>query len=256
MRKCILVLGMHRSGTSMLNGVLKTIGVFTGKDEYMLDPVFFNPKTKQFNAKGFFEITEITNFNEELLQAFDASWITPQNLPENWLDNKNIEIFKKKLAEIIHFHFKEINIFSIKDPRICLLLPIYEHVLTEMGIEIIYILINRNKNEVLRSLSNVLQDEKNQVWNQEKQANPDLNHQLYEIKIFKHLDKIYQHYINQLNKYLVGKKYLIISYNAFLEKTEINTDRLYHYINDKSLIRPELVKENIKAFVDKKLKTY
>jgi hypothetical protein len=65
-RKCIMVLGMHRSGTSALTGVLGLLDIYLGSELIQADPA---------NSKGYFENSKINTFNEELLNSMDSSWM-------------------------------------------------------------------------------------------------------------------------------------------------------------------------------------
>ena len=62
-KKIIVVLGMHRSGTSAITRGLQTLGVNLGSS---LIPPDDN------NEKGFFEDIEINSFNNQLLSALGS----------------------------------------------------------------------------------------------------------------------------------------------------------------------------------------
>jgi hypothetical protein len=64
---CICVLGMHRSGTSCLTGIMQNFGVELGD-------VFTE---NLHNKRGNRENSRIVNLNEELLSANDAAWYRP-----------------------------------------------------------------------------------------------------------------------------------------------------------------------------------
>ena len=64
--KSILILGMHRSGTSALAaGIQLAIGAAMGPliKENLLE-----------NPKGFFEVFDIVNLNDRVLHSFGGSW--------------------------------------------------------------------------------------------------------------------------------------------------------------------------------------
>src|SRR5690606_949545 len=62
----LVVLGMHRSGTSALTHALSTLGA-----ELPGDPI---PKLEFNNPEGFWESTEVLGVNEALLQGIDSNW--------------------------------------------------------------------------------------------------------------------------------------------------------------------------------------
>jgi len=143
MRKCVLVLGMHRSGTSLLTGMLNLMGVYLGKD--LMSP-------NEFNPKGYFENFEIYRINEGILSKLKSSWDSMEELPSGWINRKELSPYKKKLKKIISEEFKFSNVFALKDPRICLLLPLYIHILGELKIEVRYIILKRKEIEIAESL--------------------------------------------------------------------------------------------------------
>ena len=139
MKQCILILGMHRSGTSAISGMLNILGIYQGR--HLLPP-------SRENRKGFFENKRILDFNEKVLSEHGANWddifFTDRQL--------TAEKFTEELKQLIDEEFGQTECFSIKDPRICLLFPIYEKALDEMGIEIHPVLIYRNPLETAVSL--------------------------------------------------------------------------------------------------------
>ena len=73
-RNALIVLGMHRSGTSALAGSLRFLGVNLG--EYLLEP-------NQSNIVGYFEHQSIYQIHEKLLQELNSSWDDVRNLPDD-----------------------------------------------------------------------------------------------------------------------------------------------------------------------------
>lgn len=69
MSKCILILGMHRSGTSSLAGSLKQAGLHLG--EVLSDPV------PGKNEKGLQEPASLIHLHEDLLGKSGGSWHEP-----------------------------------------------------------------------------------------------------------------------------------------------------------------------------------
>lgn len=139
---CILVLGMHRSGTSALTGLLHNLNVFLGSKLQ---------EANKYNQKGYFENEYIVTFNEYLLTKLNSSWDDVFFNSENIGNLVNEEDYKK-LENIILQEFNNQTLFAIKDPRICYLFPIYEKVLSKLKINIKIILPLRKPNEVAYSL--------------------------------------------------------------------------------------------------------
>ena len=136
---CILVLGMHRSGTSALTGVLNLLDVYLGKD--------LMPESEN-NKKGHFENNRFYVINDKLLSQSNSSWDDVFYEEKKIADLHDITELKEALVE----EFKYSNLFAIKDPRIMYLFPLYEQALKELDINIKIIMPYRNPYEVASSL--------------------------------------------------------------------------------------------------------
>lgn len=143
-KKAILVLGMHRSGTSMVSGCLKLAGVDFGKS--LMYP------TKE-NAKGYWEQNDIVIVHEKLLAAYETSWHSVGALPKGWLDRPESHSAEKQLTDIVRANFSGSDLFAIKDPRMCRFLPLWERVFQALSIEVIYLHVIRHPLESAKSIS-------------------------------------------------------------------------------------------------------
>ena len=144
-KTCILIVGMHRCGTSATAGCLFHTGFSVGK----------NPmESNAFNKKGHFENLILYRFNEELLETISASWKTTICLPEKWWLEDRIINKKTRLIEIIREEFQGNENIVIKDPRISKLLPFYLAALKELKIEPKIVINIRDPFEVASSLKN------------------------------------------------------------------------------------------------------
>ncbi|MCK9236797.1 MAG: PIN-like domain-containing protein [Thiopseudomonas sp.] len=160
---CLMVLGMHRSGTSALTGMLQHLDIDLGSK---LLP------GSQENEKGFFENHYIMSYNDKLLEKLDSSW------DDVFFSYKEKEILisandRIELKEILLKEFENKEIFAIKDPRLCYLFPLYAEILTELNIDIKILLPYRNPLEVAMSL------EKRNGFSLEKSVALWLNYFLY-----------------------------------------------------------------------------
>ena len=136
---CILVMGMHRSGTSAMTGLLETLGVYLGSELMAAN---------EANPKGYFENDRLYRLNEKLLSQSDSSWQDVFYDVEKIGTIDDIEELKQTILE----EFKYSKRFAIKDPRLMYLFPLYERALKALGIEIKVILSYRNPYEVAHSL--------------------------------------------------------------------------------------------------------
>jgi len=145
MKKCLVVLGMHRSGTSALTGVLNIMGVNLG-DELL-------PPAEKINPKGFFENQKILNINEIILQRLGSSW---DDLffyyNDNWQQKSELKECQEDALFFIDSEFKNVSLFAIKDPRINRLLPFWQNIFQKLEIEPVYVISIRHPLEVAYSL--------------------------------------------------------------------------------------------------------
>jgi len=142
-RQALLVIGMHRSGTSALTRVINLHGVTLGSEL---------PGGAFDNEAGFWENQRVVNLHERLLADLDSSWDDPRELREGWLDAAPIEAYLDQLMELIAAEFDDAKIWAVKDPRMCRLLPMWLKALPRMGIEPKLIFALRDPSEVVGSL--------------------------------------------------------------------------------------------------------
>lgn len=140
----IIVLGMHRSGTSALTGVLSIIGVNPGPS--------LLPAVQEVNPKGFWEHAEVVATHERLLTSLDSSWDDERPLPENWWQRSEIARYREELLAILRRDFADCPLWVLKDPRLCRLLPMWRSILQELGVQTHFILCLRHPVEVAMSL--------------------------------------------------------------------------------------------------------
>ena len=134
---------MHRSGTSALAGVLNILGVSLGSNIM---------SASDDNPKGFFENNNIMVLHEKILKNLCSSWHEELTLPEDWWDKEDMSSYKKEIIDIIKQEFINTDFFGIKDPRLCLLLPLWNNVFKELNIKPYFIIPLRNPMEIALSL--------------------------------------------------------------------------------------------------------
>lgn len=136
---CAVVLGMHRSGTSALAGVLHLLGVNFGED--LIGP-------SESNARGHFELTAAVALNDRILRAFRSRWKRSFRLPADWREG----VAKDLLAFQREFTPPPGLVWGLKDPRICRLVPVWREILRERGAEPRFLICLRHPDEVAASL--------------------------------------------------------------------------------------------------------
>lgn len=141
-RVCILVLGMHRSGTSALTRVLNLHGVDLGCD--LLPPA-------QDNARGFWENRAVVEVHDRLLAGLGRSWSDPRPLPEGWLDSAAAASAGQDIGTLLGEYAGK-PLFAIKDPRLCQFLPLWLPILQGQGILPAIVFAVRHPLEVAESI--------------------------------------------------------------------------------------------------------
>jgi hypothetical protein len=139
----ILVLGMHRSGTSALTRVLNLLGAHVGNDLLA---------AKADNARGFWEHAEAVAIHDRLLAALGRSWHDPRELPAGWLESSAGRAAAGEIARLIERDMKSRRLWVVKDPRMCRLAPLWIETLRELRIGAKAVLAVRDPYEVASSL--------------------------------------------------------------------------------------------------------
>ncbi|MEZ5714397.1 MAG: hypothetical protein R3D85_04015 [Paracoccaceae bacterium] len=143
-RTCVLVLGMHRSGTSMLAGILGRLGCAHAAH---LMPANFA------NELGYFESAEISKLNDEILKSAGSAWNDWQPVHPGWYESAVASGFHDRALEVLDEEYGSAPLIVLKDPRICRLMPFWRGVFEAKGIAPKVIHIMRNPLEVAASLA-------------------------------------------------------------------------------------------------------
>jgi hypothetical protein len=144
-KKLIVVVAMHRSGSSAITNALPILGVHLG--DSLLDGIEGN------NAKGFFEDEELNALNIEMLAAVGNDWHHLAPLTHLDFDLLRQNGFFLRAVELLRAKTTNIQIFGFKDPRVSKLLPFWQKVFAHCAFEVSYLLTLRNPISVARSLS-------------------------------------------------------------------------------------------------------
>lgn len=142
-RRAILVLGMHRSGTSALSGVLAKLGAQA--------PRSLMAATKD-NPKGYWESQELFAFHERLLRSAGSRWSDWGPFNPGWYDTAIAGKFREEIPALIEKEFGQAPLLLIKDPRICRFLPLWLDALASLQVEPCVVIAMRNPQEVAASL--------------------------------------------------------------------------------------------------------
>lgn len=140
----VLVLGMHRGGTSALAGVLHRLG-------FDLGPSLMEA-AEGVNDKGFFEHVDAFRIHERLFAALGRSRFDPREMPAGWREHPAFRVAVDEVRALIERDFASARFWSVKDPRLCRLAPVWITALGAFGVAPKIVLIARHPLEVARSL--------------------------------------------------------------------------------------------------------
>ncbi len=141
---CVLVVGMHRSGTSATASTLGELGLSLPRDEDLLGARFGN-------EAGHFESQSLMALSDELLGRIGRSWDDPPDLGEIGPDTlPESGTLARRAREAFEAAFAAPDCPVVwKDPRTCLLLPFWRAALDR---PVAVVLVVRDPLEVAQSL--------------------------------------------------------------------------------------------------------
>lgn len=138
----VMVLGMHRSGTSATTRVINLMGVAVAEDSRL-------KRASNANAKGFWEVPELTELNDLVLARLGGWWSSP---PPPDADFSSAAVGEDLRAEA-RTHFRaahRTDQWLWKDPRNCLTLPFW---VESLGVRPVVILVGRDPGEAAQSIA-------------------------------------------------------------------------------------------------------
>ena len=200
--KAFCIVGMVRSGTSLLAGAVRQGGVYFGQEKDLMPPL------DVINGEGFFEHLRIVNLHQRLLLHFGSAWYLSTPLPREWWRQPEIAPFREELRQLIATEFGASPCWGWKDPRGIFMLPLWLDLLAEMGIEARVIIPFRNPLAVARSTA--------RLWNLSRRQSL----------------RLWFHAMLSLQDAVRQTPHLFIEYDEFLEAPEIQGRRLQEFIGE------------------------
>ncbi len=143
MAKVLMVLGMHRSGTSAIAGVLSKLG--GGAPKNLLE-------ANEGNERGFFESAPMMGFHDELLASAGTHWADWRAFDPAWYGSALCDAYKDRAKRLFREEFGDSPLAIFKDPRICRFLPFWLDVFVAMDIAPHIVIPVRSPLEVAGSL--------------------------------------------------------------------------------------------------------
>jgi hypothetical protein len=138
---CVFVIGMHRSGTSAVTGMLTRLGVDAPAEDDLV------PAT-EFNERGHFESKNLMRFDNQLLRLLGGTWSAPPRLEPGWEKLPSLDPLRRAAPAAFAASFPTMPM-AWKDPRNCLVLPFWRSAVTP---PMAAVLVYRDGLEVAASL--------------------------------------------------------------------------------------------------------
>tara|TARA_R110002110_G_scaffold415765_2_gene655190 strand:- start:42077 stop:43279 length:1203 start_codon:yes stop_codon:yes gene_type:complete len=144
-RRLLFVVGMHRSGTSALCAALQACGASFGSD--LLEPM------DGVNREGFWEDRDVVQLNEDILQELGVHWYSV-SAGQHYVDfdAPRFQQFRERALHILVRGFGVAPVEAVKDPRLCITLPLWLTACRAMGLSVTVCVTGRSLLEIASSL--------------------------------------------------------------------------------------------------------
>jgi len=136
----LVVLGMHRSGTSAVTRVLGLLGAALPKQPML------SPKNEDH-----WEPVRLVRLHEAMLEEAGSRWDDWRAFDPAVL-GKRLDHYKSRIKTILAEEYGDAQLMVIKDPRMCRFVPLYNGALADLDIGPRFVLLHRNPLAVMASL--------------------------------------------------------------------------------------------------------
>ncbi|AII44194.1 hypothetical protein KR100_12620 [Synechococcus sp. KORDI-100] len=141
------VLGMHRSGTSALTGMLAKAGLDV-PDDLMDRP------DDAINLKGYWESEGLMQVNDRLFDQLGRHWSSSDRLPSGWAQTPEAARWQRLLIAQLTTTCQGTLHPVIKDPRLCVLIEGLRPLMHAAAAQLSFLIPVRHPLAVARSLRN------------------------------------------------------------------------------------------------------
>lgn len=138
----LIVLGMHRSGTSAVTRVLNMMGAYFGPEGAFTDTGF-----GEYNEKGFWERKDVRELNQQILDGLKCDWDRVAKFDLDRLP-RMVKLTFERRAKLLVLNLDAHRPWVVKDPRMCLCFGLWRPLL-ELPV-IVYVV--RNPIQIAQSL--------------------------------------------------------------------------------------------------------
>ncbi len=220
----VLVVGMHRSGTSALARTLSLMGVNVGNEEDLL------PAHPTDNPTGYWERADIVALHEEFLKSGGYAWNEVGGFKASELGDLAKVTLRDGLRKAIRGLEQSGHSWLVKDPRLCLLLSQWLPLLDRSAC----VVVVRDPREIVASI---------------------LREELRGAYTSNFLLALWEKYLRSALADLAGKRVLFVSYENLLTNPVHESGRLLRSLNSLGVTGlKDLPESALRAFLDPGLK--
>lgn len=220
-KNIFLILGVPRSGTSVISKGLNSLGIDFGNK--LIKPGKWNPT-------GFFEDYDVVfKVNHKVLATFGLSWDSLKIVDEECQISEELESLHQVAVDLLMERFADTNFWGFKDPQTSRIVPFWEHIFERLNIQSHYIIALRNPLSSAHSFGTMTGNDIEKgliLW---------LVHLIPAIKATHH------------------KKRVFVSYDAMLNNPRFQLERLHQKLGLNLELKPEAINNFANEFLNKKL---
>src|SRR5688572_13039616 len=143
-RMGILVVGMHRSGTSAVTRMVSLLGADLPR--HVMPP-------RRGNEAGHWEPERIADLHDEIFESANTSLYDVAPFPRGWNESAAEPRFRRRMVSLVQEEYGDSPLFVLKDPRLSRLIPFWLTTFETLRIAPAFVLCVRNPLESARSLA-------------------------------------------------------------------------------------------------------
>lgn len=219
--RAVLVLGMHRSGTSAIARGLQALSVYLGDDFLDAQPE---------NPTGYWEDRGIVAINERLLKSVGTTWDGVTPIDPGRLEGWRTWRLRRATIRYLRGRFTPQPLWGFKDPRTVRLLPFWLRVLHDCDVDGAYLLVIRNPSSVAASLH---------------------ARQRMDLQTAQHL---WLAYLVPFLDRIAGKPLVVVDYDLFITDPRAQLQRIARMLEIRATIDASQVDRFVGEFLDEKLR--
>lgn len=143
-RQAVVVLAMHRTGSSALTRTLVLLGCDNAKTLI---------GANEHNQSGYWESDVLRVFNDKLLASGGSNWRDWQTFHPGWYHSPRFDEYLARGQDLLKAEYGASRFFVMKDPRMPRIFPFWKALMAQAGITPHILLTLRHPAEVAASLA-------------------------------------------------------------------------------------------------------